>query len=793
MQDIAVVVGLLTACTAIGFPLCLLLPKPRFRARFVIAPPIGFGLFAIAGTVLYLWGVRPWIAMVTMAAAGLVLGTASLWRSQRLRLTPPSRSTMAFGAGTVAVILICLLPGWTGGPQFRIFQANVYDQLTYLGGAVTFRSLDYASMTAEAARAAPDPIVAKSAWHLEHRGAVSIVQAAVAAISRHDLIDSGYPFMVAMQVNILFAALFVLINVFSAGYRLSFFLASALTLGFFQQYVFDIDAWSELSAQPIYLLLLAFTVLAFDDRGFAAGGFSGIARLAGIFAALLGAVLYLYPEALSIYGIAATTGAVMAIGRRQRRGTALFGLAGLALGACAAVLLCLLFWNGTLQFMFRQFGQVAIEPNDWWQYFSRYLFGSEQNYLAILTNPASSDGQVAAAWFSLPVESVMAALGLHLLLPTASWPFGLAVVWKIVLYGFLAVLIKAAAGGVARIWRADSAGNAARMTGACIGGCIVPFIILSTGHFWAAGKGLSMAAPLLFLLLTTPLLAKPDGANIARVGRLASLAFVLAHLALGLLRPILVTEFAGAQLPGLPTAAAQVSDQKAGLDWNYQRWAAEIRKCNGVIIEIDSPFMHQLVRRVASDLGVPWASAGLIWPDRTRQPYFPPGWENFACVVSTSVATAKPGQTLIGVSKDRSIFDYLEGRLADLEIGTKFVPGVSSRGAYDLETYQDGTVRWTSQVAQFEAPNNPAAPSRSLRLELWPMPLSGDALEITVNGDTVYRGGIPSDALTLSLDKYSAQDRLTIELFAAAVTHYPNDPRTLGVAIKQLRLGKQVD
>jgi hypothetical protein len=790
MHDIAVVVVLLSACTAIGWPLCLLLPKGRFAARFVIAPPTGFGLYAIGGTALYLWGVRPWISMVTMAAAGFVLGAVFLLRTRPLRLAPPSRPTMGFGAGTVAVILICLLPGWTGGPQFRVFQANVYDHMTYLAGSVTFRTLDYSAMTAEANRIAPNPVVAKGAWFLGSRGAVSIAHAAVASISQRDVVDSSYPFLVAMQVNLLFAALFVLINVFSAGYQLSFFLASALTVGFFQQYVLDINAWSELSAQPLCLLIVAFAVLACDYRRFETGGISGTVRIGAIFGVLLGAVLYLYSEALSVYGIAVATVMVLAIGQRESRSTALSGLAGLALGACAAVLLCLLFWTGTLQYMFFILVRAAGQLPDWWKYFSLYLFGSEQNYLAVLTNPGSSYGQIASAWFSLPVESVIAGLGLHFLLPTASWPVVLAVVWKIVLYGFLAILIKGAAGGVARIWRANPAGNAARMTAACIAACIVPVVILSIGHYWAAGKGLSMAAPLLFLLVTSPLLAKPDAAkNLALVG-LASFTFAAAHLALGLLRPILVTEFAGAGLPGLPTAATQMRDQKANLDWNYQRWATEIRGCNGVIIEVDNPFMQQLLRRVVVDLGTPWASAGLEWPDPSGLPHFPQGWENFGCEVSDSSITAKAGRKLIGVAKDRSIFEYLEGQLAVVEIGVKLIPGVSGRGVYDLESYQDGTLRWTSQIAHFEAPNNPAAPSRSLRLELWPMPLSSDTLKITVNGDTVYQAMMPSSALTMPLDKFAAQDKLTIELQTNAVTRYPNDPRAFGVAIKELRLSK---
>ena len=571
MHDIALVVVLLAACAAIGLPLCLLLPEERFGARFAIAAPIGFGLFAIGGTVLYLWGVRPSISMVAMAIAGLALGIIYSLRSGRL--VPPSRRTMALGAGTCAVILTCLLPGWTGGPQFRIFQANAYDQMTYLGGAVTFRTLDFASMTAEAERAAPDPVVAKSSWHLDNRGAVSIVHVAAAAISQNDLVESSYPFVVAMQVNILFAALFVLINVFSAGYRLSFFLASALTVGFFQQYVIDINAWSQLAAQPLYLLIVAFTVLAFDDGRFGNGGVPGAIRLGAILGALLGGVLYLYPEAIPIYGIAAAAALVLAIGQRELRITALSGLSGLALGAGAAILLCLLFWHGTLGYMFRQLSNAAGHAPDWWKYFSGHLFGREENYLAVLTDPVSSYWQIATAWFSLPVESAIAALGLHFLLPTASWPIVLALAWKVVLYGFLAALTKGIASAISWTWRVNPAGNAARMSGACIAGCLVPIVILALGHYWAAGKGLSMAAPLLFLLATFPLLARPDVVDRGRVGRFASAGFAIAHLALGVLRPILVTESAGAQLPGLPTAAAQVSSQKALVDWNDQRWS----------------------------------------------------------------------------------------------------------------------------------------------------------------------------------------------------------------------------
>jgi hypothetical protein len=68
------------------------------------------------------------------------------------------------------------------------------------------------------------------------------------------------------------------------------------------------------------------------------------------------------------------------------------------------------------------------------------------------------------------------------------------------------------------------------------------------------------------------------------------------------------------------------------------------------------------------------------------------------------------------------------------------------------------------------------------------MPPSSNALKVTSNGETVYNGTIPSDTLTMSLDSFVAQDRLSIELQTNAIRHYPNDPRALGVAIRALRL-----
>ncbi len=51
----------------------------------------------------------------------------------------------------IAVVAILgLAPGWTGGPRFRVFQANVYDHMLYLGSSISYRVLDYAALAIQA-------------------------------------------------------------------------------------------------------------------------------------------------------------------------------------------------------------------------------------------------------------------------------------------------------------------------------------------------------------------------------------------------------------------------------------------------------------------------------------------------------------------------------------------------------------------------------------------------------------------------------------------------------------------
>jgi hypothetical protein len=786
MRDFLLVAAVLSASVVIGYPACLLLPAERFRARFMAAPTLGFSVLSAAVIGFYACGVSPRISLVAVSAAGLLASAVHVTCVRTRMPRVPSGELRAFGAATLAVVLLCLLPAWTGGPQFTIFQGNAYDQVNaYLPGSVVFHHYDYATVSGSLKGGPGNPIVANANVGLNRP--VSIVHAAFAGMTHSNAPSSSYAFMVALQVNMFFSALFVACSVFAAGHRMSLLVAAALTVGFFEQYVFDINAWSQLAAMPIYLMALAIVVLAFDPDRFGAAPVT-VVRLAGLLGLLGASVTLLYPDAAAIYGAAgaAAAGIGMVAGRSRR--TTVIAFSGLGLGTTGA--LALGWWYGTLNFLFGQMMAQALRDLDWWKYFQRYLLGREQDYLSHLTGNADVSWSTwLDSLFSLPVEAIVSGIGLYYLLPTGSWPQPLAIVWKLVLYALVIAVFASAARVMMALWRRDPAGNPSRMTGACIAGCLVPIAILTTGQYWSAGKALSIAAPLLFFIVSLPLLA---GVRVDRIGRDACLVVVLGHLMLGVLRPALVSAPSGAVMPGLPTSKSSVQGQKAGMDWEVDRWAAQFRGCTRIIINVDHPFMNKLAQLVATDIGLPWASLRPIdWSYTVVPAYQPPGWEQADCIASDSASNLHAGRKVIWLVRDRAVLDFPQARSGAVEIAAEQHPGVIADGVYAVERTGLGALRWTSGHARFEVANAREAPVARLVLALWPMPLAADArLRLTVNDWTAFDGPVPAEPLTVPLDRFANAESLAIELETAPATRYPNDPRDLGVALRALRLEK---
>lgn len=786
--DVSFVITVIGCCAIIGFPVCLLVLPRNIRLRFIIAAPIGFGVVSFTTLLAYMSGLPLRTVVLAETGIGAVVALSALIKSKRSAsdLTANQVSVLIFC--TTAVGFLAVLPAWTGGPNFTIFQGNAYDQFhSFLTGAVAFSNYDYATIAREAASDGGNPVLARAMWWVNNRGTVSVVQAAFMNLTEQDSFRTNYLFRAALQINMLFASYFLFVNIFRAGLWLSFFLAAGLTLGFFEQYPIDINAWSHLAMLPFELLLAAAAVLAFSPER-AEEGAIGAVRVAGLFAIILAVIIYNYPESLPVHAtIVASITLVAAVFDRSR--SSAIGVATIGLGIACALVIALPCWSSTIVHGYRQVGAYSTYDLDWWQYFQRYLLGSESNHFMTLLHPSGvSTGKLADALFSLPVEGVISAIGLHFTLPTASWPVAAAIVWKLALYVFVVVLFGGAASTALRLFRANPSDNRSRMIAGAFVACGIPVGILAKGLYWAAGKGLTIVAPMLFVVLAVALLVPRLS---SRAARIASAIFVIGHLMLGVLRPIAAADATGARLTGFPQSAGQIETQKSQIDWDASHMKAALGGCHEVALDVDRPLIAKFAALVLTDMGLPWSTIAPINLDDGDRRYRTDRWAQADCLVTTQALVPEKGKRTISLSTDRDAIDFVQGTLNRLEIGTKQHPGVTVKGAYGIEILPFGRLQWTSPSASFEIPNSEPKPAKRLALALWPMPLSsGTRLTVEINGVSLFDDAVPTNELNLPLDQFASDKRLVIQLRTNAATRYPGDTRELGVALKVLTLDK---
>ena len=268
MLDVLFVGGSLALLFCLGYPLACLFPGDTVRRRVLAAPVLGYGVFGVLITLFYRYGLAPrWglVVMLGLAAGVFLLGLVRPWWRQGGFKGTPDRRAISLGVILAMVVVVALLPAWLGGPQFTAFQGNHWDQISYIAYSSAMRMHSFAALQALTPATAPDNdylILAQS--QLVARPSVGLAYAALATLFRTLSADGSYAYMVLMQVLMFCASAFVLINLIRAREAVCGVLAAALTLGFFMQYVFDINAWSQLAAMPLVLVLLSVLVLAVE-------------------------------------------------------------------------------------------------------------------------------------------------------------------------------------------------------------------------------------------------------------------------------------------------------------------------------------------------------------------------------------------------------------------------------------------------------------------------------------------------------------------------------------------------
>jgi hypothetical protein len=584
----------------IGYPLTL--PMQRIDpTAIILAPVLGLSIFAIVVTCMYRYGVS--LHMSSLPALLWALVGLALF-ARHISVKSLTRGIRLIVLSFLFAALLIALPGWLGNPEFAAFQGNHWDHLNYISYTSAYRLQPYdyfrAVSDAEALRSGYFDFAASQ---LSARPTVGMVLGSFLGIFGGPTMRWSYIYLAALQTLMFFSALHILLAGFRANPFMACLASIALTCGFFMQYAFDINAWSQLAAMPIALALVS--VLAFATTAVNSSITLRLTSWSYVppLATLAAGCFYLYPEGFFVYGPACLAVLGYCFFTRAFLHDRL--PAALTLAALSALILCIPAWQSTAGHLLRQLQLASTRELNWHIYFQCYLMDADCRvaWPILLDSPV----RWLVTAYSFGVHLLAGMFGLYFILPsTNSSSVRIAAE---ALSGFVVVAIIVASGlGIRRTLAQSTNPFGHTIVFAMATSLLVAAALAVSERYWPAGKALTLAAPLIFIVLCLPLVSRT---RIPRFARVTAWAIVLAHLGFGVIRPFAATAATGVHYKYPRYPSAQDPRMKVHYSWDTARLAT-LRSCNLVQLDIDNPFLDRFVQVFLSDTGVDWFSARTI-------------------------------------------------------------------------------------------------------------------------------------------------------------------------------------
>ena len=787
LLDALFVVCAIGLWSLMGYPVAARLTTTD-SATLALAPIFGLSIFLLTVTLLYRFGLplnlTLW-ANAFPAAYGFVvfLRRSSLRRSH----------FYVFAAGLGLVATLILLPKWLGSPAFAVFQGNHWDHLNYLSYTSAFRHHPYSYFgTLSEVEAIRSGYSAFAATQLHARPSVGLAFGSLVSMFGGETSRWSYAYLAVLQSLMFCSAFFIL----SFGVRLtpvkSALAALALTSGFYMQYAFDINAWSQLAAMPIGLALLGVLVLALTRSNQTAGLDSAVTSASsditfGCALALLSSALsYVYPEALSVYGPAYLAAAATSIYAGARGSNAERNVTMIAVAGLGAVTLCIPVWSATFGHLIEQLKFATTTNVDWHHYFQCYLLGDTCRM--DFPGSASTVAYVGRG-FEIFIRFSLGILGLYFLAPSSALAgpalLGLEIVGSLAV---LAMLCASFVGVRSVVQTRENSKPASALLFAGAVSLAVAIILAVTGRYWAASKAVAIVAPLLFILLCIPL---AKGASAPAWSRITVWTFVLAHLGFGLVRTAAATAETGVHYKFPPYPSAQDATLKTNYSWDTRGRYAAAKACKLVQINVANPFLDRFAQIFLTDNAVPWFSArpintyygeGVTLGRQIRQ-------NSPDCLMTAEFPIDGNFKEIIWLAKDDGLMNFYLGRIQSVDVLGKRLSGASPQGFHNLEQTASDQWRWTNGEAQFSIPSNPHAPAKKLIVSASSLAQMKRTLTLEVVGVGTIQRELKETPFEIEVDltAVSAQRQILVNLGSESST-VSGDARKLGVAVHQIRL-----
>ncbi len=558
---------------------------------FYLLSVVGVAVVSMAAQCLYFGGLpirtfAPFLFLVSCSGWGWHLVSAARRRRCGERRPVPDRRVFIRIAVLITGTLLVVLPRFTGGQQFTVFQGNHWDTFGYLEPAATYLALphsvvrDSSMVELEAAGG-----FTRGHWQLDKRPSVRILYALVSVPDQKHLLGNTYLFVSYFFALAMGVGCLILDEISGEKKVRSAVAAVAVAGGFWGQYVFDINAWSSISSVP--LLLASVWFLASDTNSFFEARQRQWRPVALVSIFLAGAV-YLYPEGSAFFAPAM---AVMVLVRCALV-KSFAGLIHTGVSSLAVLALLLPVWKSTIGLIFYQAKFVYDQNVQWWVYFLNYIYGRNGPG----THPVT-----------MPLDGLLGVLGLYYLTPAEG-----ATVFQIVTsYVLLALLLGSLVFLIVKLGRSALMARAgvfafaglAITTGILLGEAAVLAVLQ---RWWAFGKAISYAAPLFMIVLMVPFVtvwSLPSRIFVA-VGRIASGLLAIFHLGFALVRPIAAARPHGIHY-ALPYPAIQEPEMKIGFDWGDFEYTRPLGPDDLVAVHIEFPWVRSYVRILLLSRGIP--------------------------------------------------------------------------------------------------------------------------------------------------------------------------------------------
>lgn len=627
MADFLSVVVVLAVCFAVGRPLVALLPRAAFSHEQLAAPVLGFGWICVSGTILYRLGISPsgtLVAILIVAAIALALYIPT--DLKQLRRWASGTSGKAALAILVLVVLLAVTPGAIGGLQFSALQGNPFDQMNYLATSIVTSRHPYSSLPDILQDSEPgDSFTMIAAYALLNiRPSVCIGYEILRQTFAGYAYSSAYVLIAALQIMVFLGLSFLVVNVVRLPLTLAAIVGAAGALGFFTQYVIDINAWSHLSSLSAASVALTVLIVLFTPRGphpeaYVPGPSPGAisARRAMLAVPLvIVPIVYLYPEMLAIAAPAAVVAFVVvplaSVGMRSTIPL----LWPLGLGIGLSIVCALGHWDATIGLLTNQIQlatrmPAAVPPfvdsttpsveNNWHLYYQRYVFDpavAEAGYHGIY------------AAFAAPVDFFYGLLGLYFLRPPAALALWLRFLWKLALLAPMLILLWGIASNAISTFRRNGDRRHRTLFAFVTTAIVLAATAAIAGLYWTAGKGFNMVAPVLLTAMAIPLTV--ESARRSRTGQwyvLCFWAFVAAHLSFGIARPIAVAMSpTGIHYQAPPYPSVHDPAIKTTISWDIRSALDAAATCRHVAVNLEHPILEAFVEMALTERGVSWTS-----------------------------------------------------------------------------------------------------------------------------------------------------------------------------------------